>query len=260
MKNSATVMDLFNRGLLTEEQRDWFLAKENPDLCQKFWWYDDNGQVNSLTGFLVDACKAGNLELVRYLLTSSDLVHHADVDALGGGAITNAIQYGHFDILKYLMTSKELKKNATQGFPDALIMACCTGNLEIVRYLLTSPDLKKKANIHAKNDGALLFACWAEQLHIIDYLLFSPELKEHIDIHAHDEKVFRTACKDRRNKPSTLRHLIFNVEIDRTPAIEELLKKPAYKTIKQMFKKRELNKNLNKNLPVNPGDKKVNKI
>ena len=52
--------------------------------------------------------------------------------------------YAHSDIVKYLLTSSELKEHANIHYQDnhgsnALMIACKKGYLDIVKYLLTSP-------------------------------------------------------------------------------------------------------------------------
>ena len=79
-----------------------------------------------LNNQFIDACAQGQLEIIKYLLTSAELTEHADIHA-----------------------ENDL------GFRSA----CLEGRLELVKYLLTSPDLKEHADIHADNDYGFRWAC-----------------------------------------------------------------------------------------------------
>ncbi len=113
------------------------------ELTQKqkleFQTYDQE----KLNEALIDACKEGNLHIIKYLLTSLELKEHADIHAQNDW-----------------------------GF----ICACENGHLDVVRYLLTSPELKDHADIHAKNDRGFQWAFNNEHWEVVQYLLtFSGE-------------------------------------------------------------------------------------
>lgn len=89
-------------------------------------------------------CEQGNLEQVKYWLTSPNLESHANINADNGGPI---------------------------------ISACLKGHLSIIQFLLTSPDLIEHADIHLANDMAFRFAYAKYSLdysvtkNVIDYLV-----------------------------------------------------------------------------------------
>ncbi len=84
------------------------------------------------------AALRGQLDIVRYLLTSSDLKFHAD------------IRYGQYYGFRY---------------------ACRNGRLNVIQYLLTSPKLKNHVDIHANDDEGFKFACFGHYWEIVHYLL-----------------------------------------------------------------------------------------
>ena len=97
---------------------------------------------------LLKACYNGNLEIIKYLLTTPDLKVHANIH--------------------------ETESDFFNNEKNALMYACINGHLNIVEYLLTSPNLAEHADIHHKdNEGwnALMVACHYEYLDIVKYLL-----------------------------------------------------------------------------------------
>ena len=123
---------------------------------------------------------AGDLDFIKdYSTASSENLKYA---------LTNGFEHasynGQLDVVKFLLTSNNLAKNADIHHSDdyALTLSAYNGHLDVVRYLLTSPKLKKHANIHARENSSLRWASQANQLSVIQYLLESPEIKEHADI------------------------------------------------------------------------------
>ena len=138
---------------------------------------------------LLQVCEKGNLNIVKYLLTSPELTEHAYINYKnnndGWNALTLTCEYGYLDIVKYLLTSSELKEHIdihskNSYGSNALILACSYGYLDIVQYLLTSPKLKENSDIHHKdNDGynALMIACANRCFDIVQYLIIDMNIK-----------------------------------------------------------------------------------
>ena len=108
---------------------------------------------DDLNNLLGQAVFRNDLEEIKYLLTSPDLVRHAEINS-------------NYNILAYV---------------------CANGDLETLRYVLTSPELKEHADIHLDDDQALNSAIGAGHIPIIKYLLTSPELKEHSNLYVQYE-------------------------------------------------------------------------
>ncbi len=119
------------------------------------------------------ACEMGNLDLVRYVLTSPELTEHADINVHEDLGLQRACKFGHLKIVKYLLTSKQLKKHADIHNEKGLALrwACTYGQLDVVKYLLTSPELQEHADIHADHDEGYQWACTKEYIDIVLYLL-----------------------------------------------------------------------------------------
>jgi ankyrin repeat protein len=115
----------------------------------------------ALSLMFIGACLDGDLDKVRYLLTSPDLKEHAKVS-----------------------------HNKYQGFLEA----CERGYFEIVRYLLSSPEINEHADINANEGQALAIAIGYDHREIMEYLLFSSDLKEHADIRCDNFYSIYSSC------------------------------------------------------------------
>ena len=102
---------------------------------------------------------------------------------------------GQLDVVKYLLSSNELKE---QGLPLATMefnhegwwWAIEGGHLDVIQYLMTSPDLKKHIDIHKDQDKAFRLACERNQLEIIQYFIFEQLIPKTSDIKAYLKEQF----------------------------------------------------------------------
>lgn len=62
--------------------------------------------------FLSSACRMGHLNIVKFLLTSEEVKHHADIHRYNDEPIQTACQCGQLEIVKYLLESHELEEHA----------------------------------------------------------------------------------------------------------------------------------------------------
>lgn len=145
------------------------------------------------------------------------------------------------------MINKEDYINLTnKKIEEKFIKYCNSGHLDIVKYLLTSPDLKEHVDIHACNDGGFQWACLNGHLDIVQYLLTSPELKDHVNIHTAKDYGFQWSGIN--NHFNIIQYLILDMNIKKTKDIQEYLKEYPNEQIENMFKLRDLNKKLEKEL------------
>lgn len=174
-----------------------------------------------------------------------------------------ACNYGEFDKVRYLLTSSDLTKHAEINYLDGvpLSYACMNGHLDIVKYLLSSPELTHHADIHITNDHPLYCAISSGNMDIVEYLISSPDLKEHADVHAKDDRIFADMCSDQEIE--ILEYLIFDYNIKKTQCIEIILNdnpNQFKQQVKNMFSKRELNITLEKDLSSDRLNKRKTKI
>lgn len=93
----------------------------------------------------VVACTAGDIKAIKYLLTSDEIEHNADIASENHAGI---------------------------------IRACLADNLEAVKFLLTSEEIQEHSYIHAKDDAAFKCACHYESYQVINYLINEYQIEE----------------------------------------------------------------------------------
>lgn len=91
----------------------------------------------------INQCRDGDIETIKYLLTSPDLEKHAEIHSKNDFGIMNA---------------------------------CVHQKLKIVDYLLKSSELKEHANIHVRNDVIFKNACHHNRWNIIEYFIFDYQI------------------------------------------------------------------------------------
>jgi ankyrin repeat protein len=246
------------------------------------------------------ACKDGDFEKIKYLLTSPELEDHANIDVYESESDFNGYLYacknGRLDIVRYLLTSPELKyhqsiHSTNRADETGLYIASKYGHVDIVDYLLASPELKEHCNIHNDDYWALSLACENGHINVIKYLFNSPHLKNynvqkdgnellHLACeHGHTEiarfLLTRSDLKDTADLDKALfvscwsekieiaQYLIFDLNIPRnSDTMADLLKyhTPFAEKLESLFNARELNKELSVELPSSINNTKKVKI
>ena len=103
-------------------------------------------QLNSQ---LINACSYGQIDIVKYLLTSPDLKQHADIHARNDSALSCACNKGHLDLVIYLLTSSYLKEHANiyAQYDNAFIGTVENGHLDIIHYFIFDYQIEKTKDI-----------------------------------------------------------------------------------------------------------------
>lgn len=99
----------------------------------------------------IDACGKGNLNIIKYLLTSPELIQHANIHA---------------------------KDNAYKIIDSPILTATSHGHIEVVKYLLSSSELKEHADVHANHDEVFRLAVNNNYLSILEYLIFEYKINK----------------------------------------------------------------------------------
>lgn len=108
-------------------------------------------------GFL-EACMHGGkkgMELVKYLLTSPKLTKHADINIDNGQGFIIACNKGNLELVKYLTSSSDLKEHINPHTKDDLCFRLALqnlvteekGSLEILNYLIFDLKIEKTEKI-----------------------------------------------------------------------------------------------------------------
>lgn len=157
----------------------------------------------------------------------------------------NACSRGELGVIKYMLTSSELKLKAdiNHNLDEGFRSACYEGHVHIVKYLLTSPELKHHADIHAKYDQGYMWACIKNHVSIVKYLLTSPDLIEHINYK--NDYAFKAAFD--KKSTDVLNFLLYEMKF--TPENYNLYEDEIkLEKVKAMFVKRDLFLNLSNDL------------
>jgi hypothetical protein len=100
---------------------------------------------------------------------------------------TKACATGDVKAIKYLLTSSEIEHRADIGTDNhaGIIAACMNERLDAVKFLLTSPELAEHSYIHAKDDAAFRCACIYKFYDVLDYLVNDYGIEQTNDINEH---------------------------------------------------------------------------
>jgi ankyrin repeat protein len=179
---------------------------------------------DELNKSLLQACKHGWLDKVKYLLTSPELSNHADIN----------VKYMNIHSYPFISAAKE-------------------GHLDIVKYLINDDSLKDKLDIKTNEGAAFGYACYQGQLHVAQYLLSNSIYRSQINLEANLEKGFSNALVNKQNQ--ILEYLVLELNIAKDGYIDEYLKQYSNDEfssyIENLFAKREIRQSLEKELGLN---------
>ena len=101
------------------------------------------------------ACDKGHLEVVKYLLTSDELVEKPNINVENDYPFTVACMRGDFELVKYLCSSPELQKhsninsNSKNEYGNGILIAYEDNHMDILRFLVFDMDIAKTKYIEA---------------------------------------------------------------------------------------------------------------
>jgi hypothetical protein len=98
---------------------------------------------------LLNACEAGDLAKVEYLLTSPNLIRIADIH-ISNDLITNLVcSHNHIELMKFLVSSPKIKDHINiHAYKDKLFTtAFVYKRLEMIEYLIFDCGISKNKNI-----------------------------------------------------------------------------------------------------------------
>lgn len=204
---------------------------------------------NSLNQTYIQACEQGDLELIKFVLTSKELKKHADPYLLNDSCLSIACKNNYIEIVQYFLTTNELERifNIHADNEKPLLTACSYGNNDIVQYLLTSKELKEHATLNKNNNKILIAVCKSENINLLDYLLTSSDLVSHLII---DKKIIPKLIKTTLDNHMwiTTAYLINNHELFKEKINEINLKK--YPVIKKQLEDNILKNKLDQQLNI----------
>ena len=104
---------------------------------------------DELNQAFINACNDGKLEIVEYLLTSSKLNQHININVKNGAGFCLACREGHLEIVKYLLTSPDLKEHADIHIEKnfGFKMAYKYSHFDIIKFLILEMNMAKTVHI-----------------------------------------------------------------------------------------------------------------
>lgn len=129
-----------------------------------------------LNDLFFDACRISDIDTIKYLIQSNYVDIHVENDV----SLIVACDEGQLDVVKYLLSSSDLKEHCDIHInSDApLRSACVKGHLEIVKYLLTSSELTEHSNVHSDEDAAFRYAYRFGEFDILKFLIFDMNIEK----------------------------------------------------------------------------------
>lgn len=228
---------------------------ENAEIYNKFKDLDQK----DLDKEFVEACKYGNLEIVKYLLTSPELKKHANLYASDDSGFKNACHNGHLDIIEYIITSDELKDYPNSRFKNKFTFSDsyvgAIGDFDTFKLL---NELLRLSGEDAciLNEVVIKYAAQRGHSEVVKYMLNYLELDSHPK--RNEIKEFSFFWASRKNFLDIANFLIFDMNIEKSEDIEEFLKEEPNKQVEHMFELRKLNGKLREELPsAKINDKKM---
>ena len=179
--------------------------------------------VSNLNDALIYACHYGNIRYVKYFLTSTELVLHANVHGLNpliNDSLIGSVQKNFPQLV--LINSYKISKPLKTAFLQ--------NHLHVVDYLIKSPDLKEHADINAASDEIFKYAIINGHSEIISSLVFDYDIE----------------------RTQSINKILDNYVNHKYPSMTD--------EIREMFIKRQLKDQLHNELAPNQSHNKKNKI
>lgn len=179
--------------------------------------------VSNLNDALIYACHFGNIQYVKYFLTSAELVLHANVNGLNpliNDSLVESVQKNFPQLV--LINNYKISKPLENAFLQ--------NHLHVVDYLLNSPELKEHADINAASYNIVKNAMKNGNSEIISSLIFDYNIE----------------------KTQEINELLNNYVNYKYPDMVD--------EIREMFGKRQIKDDLNMELSNNNSITKKNKI
>lgn len=218
----------------------------------------------------IKLCETGDLANLKKLLT---VYTETDIKLGNNHGLIKAVVKNHLPVVEYLLDKTDLGSEPTiYNEQSAYMVACDQGKIKMIDKLfknwLSHPN-QQEANPQVWEYG-FSAAYTAENEKAIKFFLQNPDMKPYANIHLENDNCFINSFKVQRK--DLLEMLILELNIEKTPAIQEFLDNPdtrdkfgkQYKIdkneINELFEKRDFKNNIENNLPEKNVKVKTRKI
>jgi hypothetical protein len=206
------------------------------------------------------ACLRGNLDIIETLIPLTRL-YKDDNNSVMNYAFERLIQSNdekHYPIITHLMNRPKLQANRCRDFFSAvswgLKFAARRDNANLFKVLLNFNQTKKNNTWFFESLGIYTYACeHKNEANVIRYIFTEPLLVNYVN----EQMGFLRACEYKNIK--VLEFFIFEYNIEKNVVFTDP-NADTYKEAIRMFNLRDLNGDLNINLPQNKDLSKKTKV
>lgn len=207
----------------------------------------------------IKLCETGNLNELKKLLT---VYTETDITLGNNHGLIKAVNENHLPVIEYLLDKTKLGSEPTiYQEQSAYLVACDQGKIKIIDKFFKNwlqHENQQKSNPQVWEYG-FSAAYTAEKEQAIKFFVQNPDMQPYANIHLENDNCFINSFKVHRK--DLLEMLILDLNIEKTPAIQEFLEEPdtrdkfgkKYKIdkneINELFNKRDLKNNIENNLP-----------
>ncbi len=227
---------------------------------------------------LVKACGRGDLDLAKYLINSKELPYNAVIKfnkwepiklatSLGQLEIVKhylddiqneypnivfnvACRHGQLEILKHLFTTSEFVSDRRNLSIVGSPLAAYHGHVNVLEYFVTFPEfigLGETKKTHYED--LFVNVCGEGYINVIEYFLNHKDFLDSVNLSDLAYLGFYRACEN--DQMEVLNHFVFHLNMEFNEHIKDYLTEKNRDDIKELFHKRELNKQLESDLPKN---------
>lgn len=198
---------------------------------------------------------AKEYDLVKYLLTSPELKHHADINYEFDYIFEHACSGGHLELIEFIMDTPTLNRkiNPLKSCIKGIKLTARNEQLECLKYF---------ENKHKEIDKNIdYFPGVINALTLCKISTFKYLINKHLECNELGEEEYKTfSAIFKTNRLDFIQYLIFDLNIPKTENIELLMEKnPLKEQINNLFSLRELNQSLTDELPNSQNDKSLTK-
>lgn len=194
--------------------------------------------------YLQEAIFGGQLEIIKYFLTTTDFDQKKEFDFSDKDHATYLFigSYGYIDVIEFMLTPDMVDKYLDEANFESLFFGCCMAKTILpIRYMLTEQPTDYEVDINANDDRPIYYALKYGCMDTVKYLLKSDELIKHASLAPQSleiVKVLSYPSHDTENL-ERLSYLINECQFKATPEIncylDALENVNITKKIKQMF-------------------------
>jgi hypothetical protein len=130
-----------------------------------------------------EAIEGGQLEVVKYILTTNDFSQEQELEFNDYGIFWKIGEAGYVDVMQYILTSDDVAKYVDQDSVQNMFFGACMAKTATpVKFMLDQHNLRHLPDVNAQNDMAIYYAINYGCMDTVKYLLTSNKIKKHANL------------------------------------------------------------------------------